>query len=161
MNELAKELAHRPMFNSNRSEGEPIELDTSDDEQDDLEHCTALIDPSQSIGHSIGVDPLKSSTYVLFPSSRPLKNYADQGRRNTYTLDEDSSSSSSVEQKGERPNYVRLESEGFDPQQTHHGFDDVKDARSTFSIPKGNSRRITEQVKLSSRRIGHLFLLLF
>jgi hypothetical protein len=45
-----------------------------------------------------------------------------------------------------KPEYVRLDSQGFDPQQQENVFNNVKDARSTFSLPQ-NRFRFTHQVK--------------
>lgn len=129
-------------------------MDTSDDEQDDLEHCTTtLIDPTKSIGRSTNTDELKTSTYVMYPltkspsvpeQSRKLKRYTDQSRRNTYNL-ESSSSDDEKQLVNSRQNYLRLNSQGFDPTQQDNVFNSVKDARSTFSIPQ-KRHRFTHQV---------------
>jgi hypothetical protein len=155
-----------------------IELDTSADEQDDLNHSTTWIDPSKSIGRPIGTDELKSSTYVVYPLtkspsvpplSRKIHRYTDQSRRNTYTL-EDSSSSSSDEKPlvNTKPEYVRLDSQGFDPQQQQENpFHNVKDARSTFSLPQKRFRYTRQEAQIILHRKlgafikGHLTRQLF
>ena len=149
-----------------------VELDTSDDEQDDLDHCTTWIDPSKSIGRPIGTDELKSSTYVAYPlvkspsvppPSRKIQRYADQSRRNTYTLKDSSSSSSSSSDDDDkqplvntRPEYVRLDSQGFDPQQPQENpFHHVKDARSTFSVPQKRFRFTRQEAqRILHRKLG-------
>jgi hypothetical protein len=160
-----------------------IELDTSADEQDDLDHCTTWIDPSKSIGRPIGTDELKSSTYVVYPlikspsvppPSRKIQRYADQSRRNTYTLQDSSSSSSSSDEQplvNTKPEYVRLDSQGFDPpqqqQQQENPFHHVKDARSTFSIPQKRFRFTRQEAQIILHRKlgafikGHLTRQLF
>lgn len=128
-------------------------MDTSNDAQDDLEQSGPLIDPGKSIGHSVKLDELETSTYVVFPLENSSKverktlKYIDRGRRNTFNIDE-SSSDEQIPRKNERPNFVRLHSEGFDPEENRHVFDKISDARSTFSIPTASSRefRFTEQV---------------
>lgn len=148
--------------------------DTSADEQDDLDHCPTIIDPTKSIGRSVTTDELQTSTRVVYPLSksptilpaRKLSRYADQPRRNTYTLENEASSSTSSSSSSlsssllvnnhRPPEYVRLNSEGFDPQQSDHLLHHIKDARSTFSIPKP-SQRLTRQV----RRFFFLFSLFF
>lgn len=141
-----------------------LELDTSDDEQDDLEHCTTWIDPTKSIGRSVVDKELKTSTYVVYPltkspsvsqTARKTNRYTDQPRRNTYTLEDSSSSSENDENHSKSTNnnkqlvntkreYVRLDSQGFDPRQENL-FNNVKDARSTFCVPQ-NRFRFTHQV---------------
>ncbi|CAF1058117.1 unnamed protein product [Adineta steineri] len=160
MEDLLQELSNKPDISSfYRTLDEPlltmnsiakdvhkIELDTSDDEQDDLEHCTTWIDPSKSIGRSTHTDELKTSTYVVYPltksPARKIQRYADQPRRNTYTL-QNSSSDDDQQLVNTKQEYVRLDSEGFDPQQQQqheNPFNNVKDARSTFSIPQKRYR---------------------
>jgi hypothetical protein len=191
MEDLLQELSHKPDISSfyrtlddpflttgNKSsalvasvthkDARTVELDTSDDEQDDLDHCTTWIDPSKSIGRPIGTDELKSSTYVVYPlvkspsvppPSRKIQRYADQSRRNTYTL-QDSSSSSSDDDKqplvNTRPEYVRLDSEGFDPQQQQENpFHHAKDARSTFSLPQKRFRFTRQEAqRILHRKLG-------
>lgn len=149
-------------------------MDTSADEQDDLDHCTTWIDPSKSIGRPPGADQLKSSTHVVYPlsrspsvpqPSRKIQRYADQPRRNTYSL-QNSSSSSDEDKKAlvnTKPDYVRLDSQGFDlDQQADNPFNQVTDARSTFSIPNRHVRRTHAQArrilqeKLGALIKGHL-----
>lgn len=128
--------------------------DTSNDEQDDLDHCL-----TKSIGHAISTNELENSTRVVYPLSkspqRKLLRYTDQSRRNTYTLDEDSPSTDEENVSAVTLNraneYLRLNSEGFDPQQSDHLFHHVTDARSTFSIPK-SSRKLTRQVRSKKKK---------
>jgi len=175
MEDLVQELSHKPNIssfyrtleepltttgNSIRKEVQAIEPDTSADEQDDLDHCTTWIDPSKSIGRSNENEQLKTSTYMVYPlaksppipkTTRTLHRYADRSRRNTYTLENSASSEddhhhSQPQLVNTKPEYVRLHSEGFDPQQQQHEnpFQNVKDARLTFSIPQ-TSGRFTHQ----------------
>ncbi|CAF0922201.1 unnamed protein product [Adineta ricciae] len=195
MEDLLQELSHKPDISSFcRTLDDPLlttdsilrdirknESDTSDDEQDDLEHCTTWIDPSKSIGRSIGTDELQTSTYVIYPveqspvvapePTRKIQRYTSQARRNTYTLQD-----SSTEDENDKPKqlvnrkheYVRLDSEGFDPQQQQENpFNHVTDARSTFSIPKTRFRfthREAQNIlhkKLGAFIKGHLTRQLF
>jgi hypothetical protein len=137
-----------------------IELDTSADEQDDLNHFTGLIDVNKNIGHSTMNEQLATSTYVVYPlttespltskSERKLEHYATNSRRNTFNLIDSPSLSSSNDDKqilvNTKHNYVRLNSEGFDPHIHGNVFHDVLDARSTFSLPRRSCRRLTHQV---------------
>ena len=148
--------------NSIRNDMHTIELDTSADEQDDLDHCAMTIDPTKSIGHSTEGAPLQTSTYVVYPltkspsvppPSRKLTRYTEQARRNTYTLDE-SSSDDDPPLINTKPDYVRLDSQGFDPEQEDNVFHDVKDARSTFSIPTRRptlTRQVSEPQAMVSK----------
>ncbi|CAF3211222.1 unnamed protein product [Rotaria sp. Silwood2] len=171
--------------NSMNKDVHTIELDTSDDEQDDLEHCTTWIDPSKSIGRSATSDKLKTSTYVVYPltkspsipeASRKTHRYTDEPRRNTYTL-QNSSSSDDNDNDNEKQlintkqEYLRLNSQGFDPQQQQQQqenlFNNVKDARSTFSVPQKRFRFTRQEAqnilhkKLGAFIKGHLTRQLF
>ena len=109
------------------------------------------------------VYPLTKSPSVP-QSSRKIQRYADQPRRNTYSLQ--NSPSSSDDEKAlvnTKPEYVRLESQGFDlDQQAENPFNQVKDARSTFSIPNRRVRLTHQQAqrilqeKLGALIKGHL-----
>ena len=157
---LATTSSRLDQQNSIHRDVRTIELDTSADEQDDLEHCATTIDPTKSIGHSTDAHALQASTYVLYPltkspsvppPSRKTLRYADQTRRNTYTIAGSSSSSDTDEQPliNAKPDCVRLDSQGFEPQQQQHPanlFNQVQDARSTFSIPR-KTHRFTHQVR--------------
>ncbi|CAF4873382.1 unnamed protein product [Rotaria sp. Silwood1] len=171
--------------NSMKKDVHTMELDTSDDEQDDLEHCTTWIDPSKSIGRSATSNELKTSTYVMYPltksssiteTSRKVHRYTDQPRRNTYTLQNSSSSSDDDDNNNEKQlmntkqEYVRLNSQGFDPppqQQQENLFNHVKDARSTFSVPQKRVRFTRQEAqnilhkKLGAFIKGHLTRQLF
>lgn len=145
---------------SARNDIHKIASDTSDDEQDDLEHFSTWIDPSKSIGHSIAneevpvaaavVHPSRKSPTFVPPSARKPLRYASQPRRNTYTLLTSSSEDEAANTKSlvnTKPDYVRLNSQGFDPQQpSDNPFNNVTDARSTFSIPR-KEVRLTHQVR--------------
>lgn len=124
-----------------------------------------MIDPSKSIGRPIGTDELKTSTHVVYPlikspsvpqPSRKLHRYADQSRRNTYTLENSSSDDDQKQLVNNKHEYVRLDSQGFDPQQQENPFHNVKDARSTFSIPQKSSR-FTHQVKPKQKNVFQLY----
>ena len=112
---------------------------------------------------------MKSSTHVVYPltkspsipqPSRKLQRYADQPRRNTYSLENSSASSSSEEEKvlvNTKPEYVRLDSQGFDLEQQENPFHQVKDARSTFSIPNKRIRMTRQEAQLIlERKLGAL-----
>jgi hypothetical protein len=141
----------RLIKNSINRDVHTIELDTSADEQDDL----TWIDPTKSIGRSVAIEELKASTYVVYPlikspsvpqPARKIQRYADQPRRNTYTLDDSSSDDDEKQLVNKKPEYVRLDSQGFDPQHQENLFNNVKDARSTFTVPQRRFR-FTRQVK--------------
>ncbi|CAF1266156.1 unnamed protein product [Rotaria sordida] len=172
--------------NSINKDVHTIELDTSDDEQDDLEHCTTWIDPSKSIGRSATSDELKTSTYVVYPlikspgvpeTSRKIHRYTDQSRRNTYTLQNSSSDDNGNNNNNNNNNekqlmnakqeYVHLNSQGFDPQQQENLFNSIKDARSTFSVSQKCFRFTHQEAqnilykKLGAFIKGHLTRQLF
>jgi hypothetical protein len=162
--------------NSINKDVHTIELDTSADEQDDLDHSTTWIDPTKSIGRPIGTDELKTSTYVVYPltkspsipqPSRKILPYTDQSRRNTYTLQNSSSSDDEKQLMNTKQEYVRLDSQGFDPQQSENPFNHVKDARSTFSIPQQRFRFTRQEAQIILHRKlgafikGHLTRQLF
>ncbi|CAM4764992.1 unnamed protein product [Rotaria magnacalcarata] len=198
MDDLLQELSNKPdissfyrtledpllITNSINKDVHTIELDTSDDEQDDLEHCTTWIDPSKSIGRSAPNDELKTSTYDMYPlskspavpePSRKIQRYTDQSRRNTYTLQNSSSSSSNDDDDhhdekklvNRKQEYVRLNSQGFDPPQQENPFNNITDARSTFSIPQKCFRFTRQEAqnilyrKLGALIKGHLTRQLF
>ena len=114
--------------------------------------------------------PLTKSPSVP-QSSRKLHRYTDQSRRNTYTLQNASSSSSSSTSDHDDNNnmnqsekqlinrkqdYVRFDSQGFDPQQENNLFNTVQDARLTFSIPQKRFR-FSKDVNLYIRIIVERF----
>lgn len=164
-----------PFKNSILRDVRKNESDTSDDEQDDLEHCTTWIDPSKSIGRSVGTDQLQTSTYMIYPveqspvvapePTRKTQRYTSQPRRNTYTLQDSSTEDENDKSKqlvNTKHEYVRLDSQGFDPQQQQENpFNHVTDARSTFSIPKTRFR-FTHRVRNQNQQILiHYFLVFF
>ncbi|UJR36760.1 hypothetical protein I4U23_029475 [Adineta vaga] len=203
MEDLLQELSHKPDISSFcRTLDEPllatnsinhdlrkIQSDTSDDEQDDLEHCTTWIDPTKSIGRFVSADELQASTYVIYPSAttpivtpepaRKIQRYTNQLRRNTYTLQSSSSENENDNTKeliNTKHDYVRLDSQGFDPQQQQqqqqqqqleNPFNNVTDARSTFSIPQKRFRYTHREAqnilhrKLGAFVKGHLTRQLF